>query len=61
MAIANAQLEVGKMNEDAHPPYDRVGGALTALIQKDWLFKESITLLEPHGKANVIISSEPVN
>lgn len=49
------------MNEDTHPPGDRVGGALTALIQKDWLFKESITLLGSSGKANVIVRSEPVN
>ena len=33
---------------------------LTADLPSDWFAKESITLLAPDGRANVIASSEPV-
>lgn len=36
----------------------RVGDSLSAPLLNNWLFKESITLLEPNGAANVIFSSE---
>jgi hypothetical protein len=35
-------------------------GALTLTGPGDWAFKESYTLLEPNGRANLIVSSEPL-
>ena len=34
--------------------------AITAPLAEGWAYKESITLLEPEGLANVIASSEPI-
>lgn len=35
--------------------------ALGASLPDDWLYKESITLLEGEGQANIIFSSEPLS
>lgn len=34
---------------------------LTAPLPAGWFFKESITVLEPHGQGNVIVSGEPLD
>lgn len=40
---------------------DRFKPQLTAPLPEGWFAKESITLLAPDGKANVIASSEPLD
>jgi hypothetical protein len=39
---------------------DRFRPTLSAVAPRTWSSKESLTLLHPDGKANVIVSSEPV-
>jgi hypothetical protein len=34
---------------------------LGAVIPDDWYWKESLTILAPEGKANIILSSEPLD
>jgi predicted GNAT family acetyltransferase len=46
--------------EDREAASSRVVGRLSATIPQGWMWKESITLLDSDGDANVIFSSEPV-
>lgn len=40
---------------------ERVKCQISALLPVGWYFKESITLLAPDGRANVIASAEPLD
>jgi hypothetical protein len=42
-------------------PLTQFDPTLSAVMPTDWFVKESITLLHPKGRANVIASSEPLD
>ena len=42
-------------------PLAHCAGSLAVDMPRDWLFKESYTLLSPDGQANLIVSTEPLD